>query len=351
MPAISIDTFFACSLMVLLVLSAMTATAKILQPLINASSNVDAAQRFDEIAKHMLLYTGKPADWGRNGQIIPEEFGLAEAGASDPYALDIDKVSRLNGENIYSLSYAQIFTSLKTSDLSFRIEIKPFFEVKITLAAVAGDWDETIYTFDVITEKDGGGRVSTVLKAYVVTETLLQAYTIQNIGGKTSFNITLPKSLKGPFLLVVLAKSAHNNRIVSYAVHSFTRLGEPATRSAFIRLSPLNYSLTVTLANAEVVLENVYALTFNHVWRLNQTGNNVFSIPASLDASPTVLVAFGLNATQQFVEWTAYPQVPLQIGVDFASLQGISDVYVHAHPVSISNGIYKCTVFLGGPKP
>jgi len=35
MPAISVDTFFACSLMVLLVLSAMASTSKLLYPHIN----------------------------------------------------------------------------------------------------------------------------------------------------------------------------------------------------------------------------------------------------------------------------------------------------------------------------
>lgn len=334
--------------MVLLVLSAMTATAKIVQPLINTSTNVEAAQRFGKIAKHMLLYAGKPADWGRNGQMVPEEFGLAEGGASDPYALDIDKVSRLNSGNIYSLSYAQVFTSLKASDLSFRIEIKPVFNVKINLTAIVENWDEVIYTFDAATEKDDGAQVSTVLKAYVVAETLLQAHTIQNIGGKTSFNITLPKSLESPTLLVIFAKSTHNNHITSYAVHLFTYLGELPSKGAFLRLSPLNHSLTVTPTNTEVVLENVYALTFNYVWQLTQTESNVFSIPAPVDTSPTVLIAVGLNATQHFVEWTAYPQIPLQTGVDFASLLSISDVYVYEHLVSIGYGIYKCTVLLGG---
>lgn len=62
MPAISIDAFFVCSLMVLLVLSAMTATAKLLQPLITSSLEAEAAERYDEIAKYILLNAGKPSD-------------------------------------------------------------------------------------------------------------------------------------------------------------------------------------------------------------------------------------------------------------------------------------------------
>jgi len=353
MPAISIDTFFACSLMVLLVLTAMTATAKILQPLINMSANVEVAQRLGEVARHMLLYAGKPADWGRNAQIIPEEFGLAEAeaGANNPYALDIDKVSRLSSENIYGLSYAQIYTSLKAADLSFRIEIKPVFNVKVNQTASFEDSNETTYTFEVATEKDDGAPVSAVLKAYVLTENLQQVLNIQNVNGRTSFNITLPKDLESPSVLVAFAKSTYNDRIVSYAVYSLASSSGTTSKRGFLRLSPINHTLTVTPISNETLLEKVYALTFNGVWQLAQTENHTFNIPASIDPCPTVLVAFGSNATQSFVEWTAYPQIPVEIGVDFASLLSISDVYAYTSLVSVGNGIYKCTIFLGGPKP
>jgi hypothetical protein len=232
-PAISIDTFFACSLMVLLVLTAMTATAKILQPLINMSANVEAAQRLGEVARHMLLYAGKPADLGRNAQTIPEEFGLAETEASNLYALDIDRVSRLNSENIYGLTSSS---------------------------------------------------------------------------GTTS-------------------------------------------KRGFLRLSPINHTLTVTPISNETLLEKVYALTFNGVWQPTKTENHTFSIPASVDPCSKVLVAFDSHATQSFVEWTAYPQIPVEVGVDFTSLLSISDVYAYTSLVSVGRGIYRCTIFIGGLKP
>ncbi|MCS7124911.1 MAG: hypothetical protein NZ932_05820 [Candidatus Bathyarchaeota archaeon] len=350
MPAISIDTFFACSLMVLLVLSAMSATAKILQPLINTSTNVEAARRLSEVAKRILLYAGKPADWGQWGQLVPEEFGLADVGADNPYALDVDKVSRLNRENAYCLSYAQIFTSLKAPDLMFRIEIKPVFAVKLNLTAVFEGSDKKVYTFEVATLKDDGVQVSAILKAYVLAGNLLKAHSFQKFDGWGSFNITVPKYLESPFALVVFAKSAHNSRLASYAVYTFTQNGEPAQEGAFLRLSPLNQTLTVTPMGAGVVLEKVYALTFSRVWQLTRIESNIFSVPASVDSCPTVLVAVGSNATKPLIEWTAYPQIPLKIGVDFANLPSASDIYVYEHLVSIGYGTYKCTIFLGRPK-
>jgi len=112
MPAISIDTFFACSLMVLLVLSAMAGTSKLLYPQLNNAGNENIAKRYREISRYILLSAGTPSNWGENSQSIPETFGLAEADSDNPYELDVDKVSRLNTENRFALSYAQMFTTL-----------------------------------------------------------------------------------------------------------------------------------------------------------------------------------------------------------------------------------------------
>ncbi len=120
MPAISIDTFFACSLMVLLTLSAMVASSKLLYPYINNAVDVNLVERFREASKYMLLSEGSPADWGQHDSTILKQFGLARAGSDAAYELDIDKVSRLNGENLYAMSYDQIFAALKMSDVSFR---------------------------------------------------------------------------------------------------------------------------------------------------------------------------------------------------------------------------------------
>ena len=55
MPAISVDTFFACSLMVLLVLSAMAGASKLLYPQINSAVDENIAERYREISKYLLL--------------------------------------------------------------------------------------------------------------------------------------------------------------------------------------------------------------------------------------------------------------------------------------------------------
>jgi hypothetical protein len=354
MPAISIDTFFACSLMVLLVLSAMAATTKIIYPYINGTFDVEAAKRFREIAEYVLLNPGEPSNWGQDGQTVPEAFGLAEAYAENPYTLDVDKVSRLNSENLYALSYAQIFTSLKISDTSFRLEIKPAFDIHVNLTGIFGGADQTTYEFKVLTGKSGADT-SAMLKYYVVAENFLEKSNLHYSDGETHFNITMPNVVNGPALLVVFAKSSYNSKIVSFNVYSFAHNSpEPAQKGTFLRLSPLNYNLTASLNHPETVLSKAYALTFNYSSVLTQTANGnqsaTFSIPKLLDSSPTVLVVTGWNSTEFFAEWTAYPQIPLQIGASLTDSPNLSNVFAYTYLVTIGSAVYPCTVWLGGPR-
>ena len=340
--------------MVLLVLSAMAATAGLLYPHISGSFGIEASKRYGEIAKHILLSVGKPADWGKNSQTVPEEFGLAEDKAAVPYTLDVDKVSRLNGENIYALTYAQIYTSLKILDVSFRIEIKPVFETSINLIATYEDESETTYEFEAATVRSGA-NVPAELRLYVIAENFLQNLGVHSSDGEICFNVTIPKSVNGPALLVVLTKSKFNGKIVSFAVYAFAHNHQnPKPKGSFLRLSPLNYTLTVIPNNPDITLSEVYALTFNYHQTLeqktSQNGPATFDIPKFLDASPTVLVATGWNSTQFFIEWTVYPQLPVGMGISPTESMNLSDFYAYSYLVTVNSAVYKCTIWLGGPK-
>lgn len=354
MPAISVDTFFACSLMVLLVLSAMAGASKLLYPYINNAVDKNSAERYREISKYMLLNSGTPSDWGQNGVTIPETFGLAKKGSDNQYDLDIDKVSRLNSSNIYALSYAEVFTQLKIPDTSFRIEIKPIFEVNINLTTTFKETNETTYQFEIATENHGT-PVQAELKCYAVAENHLDAYNAYASNGRSYLNITIPNNVTGPALLAVFARSVYDNKIESFNAYTFAHESiEPISTGTFLRLSPLNYTLTASLLYPEIIMSNAYALNFNYNATLTQTANNsesiTYDIPHFLDASPTLIVATGWNSTSFFTEWTAYPQIPLQIGANFASSVSLSNVFAYSYIITINSALYECTMWLGGPK-
>lgn len=354
MPAISVDTFFACSLMVLLVLSSMAGVSKLLYLHINNASDENIVERYREVSKYLLLNEGTPSNWGQNSQLTPETFGLAKSGVCNPYELDIDKVSRLNDENLYAISYSQLFTTLRMSDASLRIEIKPVFEITINLTSTFEETNETVYQFEISTEKHGV-PVQALLKYYVVAENFFEANHDHASNGRTYLNVTLSNDVNGPALLAIFARSVYNTKIVSFNVYAFAHnLAEPKPKGTFLRLSPLNYTLNASFTNPETILSDAYVLTFNYFSILTQTTSNnqsaMYAIPSLLDSSPLLIVLTGWNSTFFFTEWTAYPQIPLQVGADFATSAALSDVYTFTFLVTINSAFYECTVWLGGPK-
>jgi hypothetical protein len=354
MPAISVDTFFACSLMVLLVLSAMAGASKLLYPHINNFGGESVAERYEEISKYLLLNGGKPSDWGRDGQVIPESFGLAVAGSDIPYMLDIDKVSRFNSENLYAVSYAQIFTALKIYDVSFRIEIKPIFDVAVNLTATYALENETVYQFEISTEKHGA-PVQAELKCYIIAENYFETRDASVSDGETCLNVTLSNNVAGPALLVAIVRNVYNTKILSFGVYAFAHnSSQPKPKGAFLKLSPLNQTLNVNIIYPETTLSDAYALTFNYHSNLTQTesGNQSvkYAIPCFLDSSPTLMVVTGRNSTSFFVEWIPYPQIPLQTGADFASSTALSKVLAYNYVVTVNSALYECTVWIGGLK-
>jgi hypothetical protein len=337
--------------MVLLVVSAMAASSLLLSPYINGVGNENMAKRYGEIAKYLLLNVGEPKDWGQKSQ-IPEVFGLAKADSAIPYELDIDKVSRLNGENLYALSYTNIFSILKMSDVSFRIELKPIFEVTINLAATYPSVNETTYHFEISTKKHGV-PVQTELRGYVIAKNYFEAENVYISDGETNINVTLSNAVEGPALLIIFARSLNNSKIVSFGAYAFAHnSSEPDSNGTFLKLSPLNYSLNASYLYSEITLLDAYALTSNYYSNLTQTANNSqsveYDIPNFVDASPIVLVLTGLNSTSFFAEWVAYPQIPLEIGADFRDSMTLSNVFAYRYIVTVNSALYECRVWLGG---
>jgi hypothetical protein len=354
MPAVSVDTFFACSLMVMLVLSAMAITTKLVFPSMNVTNSQNLAERYRETSRYLLLNTGKPPNWGQNSQTNPETFGLARPNADSEYDLDRDKVSRMNTENAYAISYLDMFVSLEMPDLSFRIKIEPLFKVSTKLAGAFISGNGTIYEFEISTDKHGA-PISAQLKIYVVAGEYLNSMPVLVTSGKISQNITIPNSVAGPALLIILARSSYNDKIVSFDALAFAHnSSQPNTEGTLLRLSPLNFNLNVSLLDSKAVLAEAHALTFGYNSTLSLTSNTTMSatyaIPHFLDTSTTVLVVTGSNSTTFFTEWTTYPQIPAENGANLANSNTLSSIFSFTYAITIDSAIYECTIWVGGLK-
>lgn len=348
MPASSVDTFFACSLMVILIASAMVSTAKLVQPYLNDLTNINGVDRCRGLAEYMLLDAGTPSNWGRTENTTPSTFGIAGKNLQ-PYALGPDKVSRLNNENIFSLTYQQLLAALGTSDMSLNIRIQPIFQVSIDLVSNQNLGSETLYTFQVATEKSGF-PISTQLSCYVTVDSYVENVTSwTDSDGEGTANITLPNSLNGTTLLAVFARAQAYPQMMTFNAYSFGHNSEiPLPNRTFLRLSPVNHTLNVSLRDSDSEVSEAYVFTYGYHFSLplTESGNRSlkYDVPGLSEVSPMILVLNGNNGSTSFSEWTAYPQLPLEIGADFSDLNAKSKAIALTYVVSIDSVLYEAVI-------
>jgi hypothetical protein len=346
MPAISIDTFFACSLIVAVVVASMAMTTKILTPYMNSLQDLNEEEYLRKIVEYVIVNSGNPANWGEDQTVTPEAFGLAKNGSLTPYELDVDKISRLNSQNAYALTYLDILEALKLEKVALRIAVSQLMNVSIALTSNETIGDSTRYSFEVHVSRDET-PIAVTLHCYVIARNFLNdTYSSTSSNGEGAVDVEIPNSSNGTALLVVFARAPYDARITAYGVYAFGHLSsDPSPKNIFLELSPLDYTLHVNPKYSNVSSETGYALSYSYESNLTPTSNVTYAIPGFLDSSPTVLVVTGINASTFFIEWTAYPQVPLEVGANFENAEHLSFSYI----VTINRAFYKLNVQCGGP--
>jgi len=354
MPLVSLDTLLACSVMICLVLSSMVGVFTAVQPFIEYQTSGYEMEISRRLAEYLLLESGSPSDWGVEVNETLMTFGLAEENSSIPFELDIDKVTRLNENNKYNLSFLEAFTALGTKDQPFRIIIKPIFSITVNSVSQTEGTSEITYRFNISTERSNM-PVAAELQCYaMIGDYVTSNSSSTSSSGEGSIEISLPKSLKGTVLLLVFAEI--EPKILSYTVYSFSHnsANPPNQAGSYAALSPLNYTLRAELTSASNRILYAKVFTFNYWFNLSQSENTsmiqYFTIPRILDASPMILVGTGLdtNSSEFFAEWVAYPQIPLDFGLDFTGRYNLADAFSFRFLVSINSAIYECKVILGG---
>ncbi len=353
MPSSSVDTFLACSVMVILALSAIVGTSKVTTPYLNDLSGRDDTERFQQLASHVMLSTGNPSNWGQLGKTVPSSLGLARADSSEEYELDIDKVTRLNSRNIYSLTYAQLWEALGTTDVAFQLEVRTLFEVSINSASNSTQGDQTSYEFE-ITAKKSGMPISAELHGYVAVGNFVNETTSStSASGVRSLTVNIPNSISGAALFLVIARTETNPHIVSFSTYSFGHNSQtPLPNGTFMGLSPLAHVLNASFVSPATEIMRANIFTFNYNFSLAEKAAGVqhkeYSIPRILDTSPILMVLTGNNASTSFADWVAYPQLPLQIGMDFSQSTAGSKIITQRHVVTINQALYEVVTKWGG---
>ena len=71
---------------------------------------------------------------------------------------------------------------------------------------------------------------------------------------------------------------------------------------------------------------------------------SAYTIPKFLDKSPIILVVTGTNSSTFFAEWTAYPQIPFEMGANVQSSETVSFTYI----ISINQVFYRIRILCEG---
>ena len=262
MSTASIDFTLSASAMILLVMGAIFGVNMVAEPYLKSETFDEG--RYNQIARHILLSEGEPADWGVDGNLT--YFGLASTG--DAYELDIDKVTRLNSLNSYSLDYGSIWQALGIEDVSFRIEMEPLFDTVFNLDASQSQGGETAYNFTVSTKRDGY-PISTQLSYYVIIgNTTYTSSGTTNSSGEGIVQFTLPDSFMGTALLVGFAEN--QDGVSSYSVLPFAHnSGGVSSSGTYATLSPNDYTLDVELNENNTLTKAAY---FSHEYSFEDPG-------------------------------------------------------------------------------
>jgi hypothetical protein len=345
MPATSIDSFFACTLIVIVVVVSMAATTKIVTPYMNSLQDLNEEEYLRKIVEHTIVSSGSPVNWGQNQSVTPEAFGLAEDGSLG-YELDVDKVSRLNSQNTYALNYLEMYEALRLEKVALRFAFSQIMNVSITLNSNETVGESTTYSFSISVSRDQA-PVATSLQCYVVANDFVNdTSSSTSSSGEGAVEVEIPNSSNGTALLIVFARASYDDRATAQGVYAFGHLSsDPSPNNTFLNLSPLNNTLQVDPNFSETSLETGYAFSYGYESTLTSTSNETYAIPSFLDSSPKVLAVTGWNGSTFFVEWVAYPQVPLEMGADFENTECFSFSYL----ITIDRVFYRLNVRCGGP--
>jgi hypothetical protein len=97
-PTSSIDTFFACSLLVSVAIITTAFLTGTMQTKFNNMQELNQQDYLRNIADYIVTNCGDPTNWGSTNS-TPKSFGLSANNTYRLYELDADKITRLNSLN------------------------------------------------------------------------------------------------------------------------------------------------------------------------------------------------------------------------------------------------------------
>jgi len=165
--------------------------------------------RADQVSDAFFSSAGYPIDWEYNYDIDFNSFGLLKYGTTD---LDANKISRINPNGLYSLSYNSILGNLsREKDFGFQLTVESLFDVDANFSL-----SQPTGTIDVATSVSDC-NIWIFIVAPDMTVMLTQKAQTDSTG---DYSTTYPTGIDplpdGYFTFVVFAKNSEGQFAVDY---------------------------------------------------------------------------------------------------------------------------------------
>jgi hypothetical protein len=343
LPTSSFDTFFACTILVAAALIGTAFLGSTMQTRIVSTEDINKESYLKAIADRIINNPGAPVDWGASSA-LPIDFGLAAASQTSPFELDIDKISRLNKLNKYSLSYADMENTAKLSNIALGITVSQIMAINVLQSSNSTVGSDTSCIF-IVSTSINSKPTSASLNCYVTADNYLNEInsTIPETGiGQVT--VQIPNSAIDNALLIIFARASIEDRITSFLIYNFAHSTQETTpRDTYLTLSPQDYELSLNDSSPSLTVQNSYVFSYSYQQQLAPIVASQTPIPKLIDRSPLILVVCGSNGAEYFQEWTAYPQVNLKAGANFEG----SEQNVFSYLVTIGGVLCRLDLSLG----
>ena len=342
MPTTSIDTFFACTVILAAALIATIFVASTLQLQINDSQEINKQSYLKALADHIINSPGTPSNWGTTNA-TPSDFGLAPSPSQRFYELDVNKINRLYNS---SLSFSEFAMSTNTYNTAVGLKVSQILDINLHQSNNSTNNHITTFTFDISTSINSK-PTSTMLHAYTKANNFLNDTTINTTeNGNCKLSIEIPESNVESASLIVFARASIDDRITSYAIYNFNDSNQEFVPidSNLIIDGPINGKLKWTSNNASLTIEEAQIFSFGHAQNVSVTqGSDYCFLPNLVDSSPQIIILNGHVNGNYFQTWTPNPRIPCKIGSDFNQ----SEQNIFSYLLTIKENLYKVEISFG----
>jgi hypothetical protein len=342
MPTTSIDTFFACTIILAAALIGTVFVASTLQLQINDSQEINKQSYLNALADHIVNSPGTPSNWGTTNA-TPSDFGLAPSSSQRSSELDVNKLNRLYNS---SLPFSEFAISTNTYNTAVGLKVSQILDITLQQSNNSTNNHITTFTFDISTSINSK-PTSTILHAYTKTNNFLHDTTI-NIpeNGNCNLSIEIPEPNIESASLIVFARATIDDRITSYGIYNFNNSNQEfaPTDSILTIDGPINGKLEWTSNNSSLTIEKAQIFSFGYAQNLSVTqGSDYCLLPNLVDSSPQIIILNGHINGNYFQTWTANPRIPLEIGSDFNQ----SEQNIFSYLLSIKENLYNVKISFG----